>query len=202
MDQPLRRIQDEDGYNKIEALIGELNKVLGDPEDEDGEEHVGKAAEKDMPMPPFTVQLDDPAGNSFIEFIGSMADPKWNMRTYKRTRQQNVDLGLIAAEEGDAPLLTSEALRSVPEDEEVKEHVVGEYEKNVAAGEQVLTGGGAEGLNEEIFVFPGRCPSCGHSINTLMKKVSIPYFKVRLFNPFFHKSKLTIQHEGHPNHVN
>lgn len=141
MDQPLRRIQDEDGYNKIEALIGELNKVLGDPEDEDGEEHVGKAAEKDMPMPPFTVQLDDPAGNSFIEFIGSMADPKWNMRTYKRTRQQNVDLGLIAAEEGDAPLLTSEALRSVPEDEEVKEHVVGEYEKNVAAGEQVLTGG-------------------------------------------------------------
>lgn len=42
-----------------------------------------------------------------------------------------------------------------------------------------VTGGGAEGTNEEIYVFPGTCSSCGHPLDTMMKKVNIPYFQVR-----------------------
>ncbi|KAF9004767.1 ZPR1 zinc-finger domain-containing protein [Cyathus striatus] len=148
-DQPLRRIQDEGGYNAIEKLLGKLRDILGDEEDGELDAQPGKAAEKDLPMPAFTVKLDDPAGNSFIEFIGGTSDPKWNMRTYPRTLEQNVALGLVAdptqtANEGTEQQQTTESA-PVPDD--------------------------------EILVFPGRCSSCGHPLNTYMKKVNIPYFK-------------------------
>lgn len=160
MDQPVRRIQDPEGHDKIEALVGRLKEILGDEDDEDEESDVlkvkvGTAAQKlHIPMPAFTLKLDDPAGNSWIEFVGSMADPKWNMRTYPRTFQQNVDLGLVAAPE-------EKPLTSVQEEEQD------------ASGEIV------EAEDEEIYVFKGVCSSCGHPLDTLMKKVLIPYFKVR-----------------------
>lgn len=161
MDQPLRRIQDPEGHNKIEALVEKLKEILGDEEDEEEESdapkiQVGSAAQKlHLPMPAFTLKLDDPSGNSWIEFVGSMADPKWNMRTYQRTFQQNVDLGLVAAPDAD-----EQPLASVQEEEQD------------ASGEIV------EAENEEIYVFQGICSSCGHPLDTLMKKVLIPYFKV------------------------
>lgn len=160
-DQPLRRIENEAAYNKVQSIVDGLKEILADDEDGDedgtGEVSVRKASEKDAPMRPFTVRLDDPSGNSFIEFMGSMADPKWNMRTYHRTRQQNIELGLIAQDEPEVPLST----------EDVKE--TGEEEERI--------GGGLEGENEEIYVFPGTCSSCGHPLDTLIKKVNIPYFK-------------------------
>ncbi|KAF5366207.1 hypothetical protein D9758_005726 [Tetrapyrgos nigripes] len=150
MDQPLRRIQDEESYNKIQTLIDGLKEIFVDDEDEDGEVEVGKASQKDKPMPPITIKLDDPAGNSFIEFVDSMADPKWNLRTYQRSLEQNVALGLVAP----------------PEESEAPEKKVVEEGAN---GEPVP--------NEEIFVFHGVCSSCGHPLDTMMKKVNIPYFK-------------------------
>ncbi|KAJ7795707.1 ZPR1 zinc-finger domain-containing protein [Mycena olivaceomarginata] len=158
MDQPLRRIQDPEGHAKIETLVLKLQEILGDEEEEDadtakGPVQIRTAAQKlHIPMPAFTLKLDDPAGNSWIEFMGSMADPKWNMRTYPRSLQQNVDLGLVAAPE-------EQPLGSVQEEEEN------------ASGEIV------EAENEEIYVFRGVCSSCGHPLDTLMKKVLIPYFK-------------------------
>ena len=156
-EQPLRRVQNEVAYNKIQAIVDSIQEVLGDSGDEEDEDEdtVGpvkrkpKASEKDLPMKPFTLKLDDPSGNSFIEFQGSMSDPKWNMRTYPRTRKHNIDLGLIDPD-------------AEPEPEAPQ-----------------LPGQGLEGENEELFVFPGTCSSCGHSSNTLIKKVNIPYFKVR-----------------------
>ncbi|KAI0065645.1 zf-ZPR1-domain-containing protein [Artomyces pyxidatus] len=154
MDQPLRRIQDEPTYTKIQALIDKLKLILADEEDEEADDAVGpvklrSAAAKDAPMPAFTLKLDDPAGNSFIEFVGSMSDPKWDMRTYHRTREQNVALGLVSADDAEQP----------PKED-------GDADES-----------GLDGENEEIFVFPGICSSCGHAINTNMKKVNIPYFK-------------------------
>ncbi|KAG2018691.1 zinc-finger protein zpr1 [Coprinopsis cinerea AmutBmut pab1-1] len=145
-DQPLRRIQTPEAYEKIEELIKKIKAILGDHEDE-GEKEDGqptKASEKDLPMPPFTLKLDDPAGNSFLEFMGSMADPKWHLRTYPRTFQQNVQLGLVDKDEGD------EAENQPPPEEITK---------------------------DEILVFPGKCSSCGHGLETYMKRVDIPYFK-------------------------
>lgn len=142
-------------YTKIESILDGLREILADDDDDEEEEAVGpvsskKESKKDAPLRPFTVRLDDPSGNSFIEFVGSMSDPKWNMRTYHRTREQNVELGLVAPDE---------AVATANDDEE-------------------KTGGGLEGENEEIYIFPGSCSSCGHPSNTLVKKVNIPYFKV------------------------
>jgi len=156
MQQPLRRIQDENAYTKIQEIIDALKGLIADDEDE--EEEAGslkdkpdrKELSKEDPLTPaITVVLDDPSGNSFLEFVDSMADPKWNMRTYERSLEQNRQLGLAPpAEENEA-------------DE----------------AEQKL-----EGPNEEVFEFPGICSRCGRPLITRMKKVSIPYFKVRAGN--------------------
>lgn len=153
-DQPLRCIQDEPTYTKIQALINSLKEILGEHEEIDDTDP-SKVVEQNKPMPAFTVQLDDPSGNSFIEFIGSMADPKWNLRTYPRTRQQNIDLGFSIADE--EPSTATPSLPTVAEDP------IGDNED----------------ANAEIFVFPGICSSCCSPLNTLMKKVQIPYFKVQ-----------------------
>lgn len=158
--QPLRRIENEAAYNKIQSIIDRAKDILGDKDEEEDEDTTGpvqvkRAADLDAPMKPFTVTIDDPAGNSFLEFIGGMSDPKWNMRTYKRTRQQNIDLGLISAD-------------AEPEPETAQEDRIG---------------GGLEGENEEIYIFPGSCSSCGHKSDTLIKKVNIPYFKVSSLYP-------------------
>ena len=154
-DQPLRRIQDEVTYTKIQALIDSLQEVLGDQgnEDEDQTGQLMKTSGKhEVSMPAFTLKLDDPTGNSFIEFIGNMGDPKWNLRTYKRTRQQNIDLGFSVADEPPAAPLPSVA--EDPADD-------------------------PEDPNAGILIFPGICSSCGSSLDTLMKKVFVPYFKAR-----------------------
>ncbi|KAL1749104.1 ZPR1 zinc-finger domain-containing protein [Schizophyllum fasciatum] len=150
-DQPLRRIQDEASYNKIEELLNSLRAVLGDEEDENGDVVVAKASQVEKPMQPFTLKLDDPAGNSFIEFIGDMSDPKWNLRTYPRTLEQNVQLGLVSPDE-------AAALKG-----ETKQAPDGVTPQEIS--------------EDEVFVFPGVCSSCGKRVETKMKRVNIPYFK-------------------------
>jgi zinc finger protein len=161
-DQPLRRIQNEAAHTQIQSLIDKLKCILADDEDEDGAELDHRTERDEVPMPTFTLKLDDPAGNSFIEFVGSMADPKWNLRTYSRTRQQNIDLGL-----------------SVP-DEALNSHTtISAQDATHLIGSEAKTGDQApEEASEEIYAFPGVCPSCGKPLSTLMKKVIIPYFKV------------------------
>ncbi|KAF8637498.1 hypothetical protein AX17_002783 [Amanita inopinata Kibby_2008] len=189
MDQPLRRIQDPDGCEKVETLLNKIRDVLGDKENKDEGEEAEKGSTStkvEKPMPAITIRLDDPAGNSFIEFIGSMADPKWNMRTYQRTLQQNIDLGLINPDEVKTSGVSSADVQSMLEGKAVSattaidRGVDGEPNGEEAKGED---GGGGGGITtdpitgDEVFVFPGPCSSCGHHINTLMKKVNIPYFK-------------------------
>jgi zinc finger protein len=154
--QPLRRIQDEDTYTKIQVLIDKLKSIVPDEdEDTDGGIVPTRAANLEAPMPHFTVELDDPTGNSFIEFRDSMAsDPNWSFKTYRRTQEQNVALGLVAADAaGDSGTdeQHNDTTETVPKDDP----------------------------DEEIYVFPGVCSSCGHPLNTMMKKLVIPYFKVR-----------------------
>ena len=170
-DQPLRRVQNPPAYEKIENILERCREIVPDDDDEEGDDPhaVGpvktakKASEIDVPLKPFTLKLDDPAGNSFAEFVGSMADPKWNMRTYHRTRQHNIELGLVAPDD--------------PEPDAPKEVELSKDGNLPTDAEQI--GGGAEGENEEIYRFPGTCSSCGHPSDTLIKKVNIPYFKVR-----------------------
>ncbi|OSD03048.1 zf-ZPR1-domain-containing protein [Trametes coccinea BRFM310] len=163
-DQPLRRVENPAAYEKIESILKRCRDIVGEDEEEDADENATgevkapkRASEMDTPLQPFTIRLDDPAGNSFAEFVGSMADPKWNLRTYHRTREQNIFLGLIAPDEP-APEANAEGQAAAKkEDEEQTDEPLNE--------------------NEEVFTFPGTCSSCGHPCNTNIKKVNIPYFK-------------------------
>ena len=151
-DQPLRRIQDEPAYSKIQTLIDSLAEIVADT-DSETEKLPDSARERlrkdrhERPIRTFTIILDDPGGNSFIEFHDSTADPQWNLKTYNRTRQHNIDLGITAPDD------------AAPESSEDTET------DDVPA-------------NEEVFIFTGSCSSCGKTIDTRMKKVNIPYFRV------------------------
>lgn len=147
-EQPLRRIQAPEAYEKIQAMIDRLREVI--PEEKEGETDAERALREspDRTFPPITVRLEDPSGNSFVEFVGSMSDPKWNMREYKRSREDNVLLGL-ASEDGTS---------------------------NAQSGSTAEEPGEKPDM-DEVFVFPGVCSSCSRPLDTKMKRVNIPYFK-------------------------
>ncbi|KAG1726289.1 zf-ZPR1-domain-containing protein [Suillus lakei] len=152
--QPLRRIQDENAYAKIQEIIDGLKGIIADDEDEleDEGKDTGKREKRELSNEDpvsraITITLDDPSGNSFLEFVGSMSDMKWNMRTYERSLEQNQQLGLT------------------PPAEDAEQNAADEAEQQ------------SGGLNEEVFEFPGICSRCGRPLITRMKKVSIPYFK-------------------------
>lgn len=162
-DQPLRKYQDESAYTKIQSIIDSIKVVLDEDESEDeGTTRPKEPKEGSDAFPPFTVQLDDPAGNSFIEFLGSTADPKWNLRSYVRTHAQDVALGI-----------------SAPSDSNVESDPNAIKKMKEAVDKLATEQSGGEINDDEIFVFPGSCSSCYQPLDTLMKKVNIPYFKVR-----------------------
>ncbi|BGP17532.1 hypothetical protein JCM10213_004074 [Rhodosporidiobolus nylandii] len=102
-DQPLRKIQHLEVWAGIDALVQKLREIVPDP-DKDEEQHVDagngaltvkKAADSDLPMPKFTLKLDDPSGNSFVETRGGgLNDPKWSKKEYGRDKAQDEALGL------------------------------------------------------------------------------------------------------------
>ncbi|KAF8141722.1 zf-ZPR1-domain-containing protein [Boletus edulis] len=158
-DQPLRRTQDEVAYTKIQEIVDGLKEVLDDNEEVEEIESDKPVVEKlkdDPVKKTITITLDDPSGDSFLEFVGSMADPKWSLKTYTRTLEQAARLGLVVSEE--------ETKGAVEENT---------GDQKGAEGEDT----GLDGRNDEIFEFPGICPRCGRALVTRMKKVSIPYFK-------------------------
>jgi len=170
-DQPVRRYQDPTSYEKIQALLDKLKLIVPD-QDDDGEVVVVAATatataasgadpdpgdDHETPVPPFTVKLEDPSGNSFLEFIGSMSDAKWSMREYTRTVEDNVALGLVNPDTAEA---TNERA--------AKSEAPTKLSDWVEAPEA-----------DEVLVFQGFCSSCGQPLDTRMKRVDIPYFKVR-----------------------
>ncbi|KAJ9121674.1 hypothetical protein QFC22_002294 [Naganishia vaughanmartiniae] len=168
LDQPLRKVMEPEDYTKIQAIIDRLKGCLPENgEDQDNEEQTVGEVQQSAPRKfiPFTLKLDDPAGNSFVSFVGSTSDPKWSMRVYNRTRDQNVALGLVAQEETERkePAQTTSG-KDVPEGARRVDQALADTESGSI-------------VPEEIFAFPGDCSSCGHQIDTLMQRVNIPYFK-------------------------
>jgi len=128
----------------------------------------------------FTLLLDDPAGNSAIEWFGEGnlaggSDPQLKRDFYERSRADNVAIGCMT------------------EDQKVTEE-----ERERAAYEERSFGKGApklgctiahsDGANvmsllsrysapEEVMVFPGGCPGCRGTADTRMFATQIPYFR-------------------------
>ena len=133
-DQPVRRHLDPDGAAQIDEFLGRIRACLA-------------------LASPFTLQLDDPSGNSFIENPAAPGpDPGRETEQYERTREQDHQLGLYTQEE----LQTAE------------DPVLARQEDAELAGEQ---------LQGEVLTFPTNCHECNAPAETNMKMTNIPHFK-------------------------
>ncbi|KAM3579316.1 nucleolar zinc-finger protein [Umbelopsis sp. WA50703] len=95
--QPVRKHVDENLYNQIQAIIEKLESYKE-----------GNAA--------FTLRIDDPSGNSYIENLCLPAqDPKLEVRWYQRTPEQEVQLGLRSADEPETTTENAEEDEVAPE---------------------------------------------------------------------------------------
>lgn len=133
--QPLRKIQDEAVYNKIEEIIATMQNY------KEGT--------------PFTLVLDDPSGNSYVENkCLPNQDPQIKLRWYTRTAEQQAFLGLQENQQTPAEIAASNAIKGVTASEMLNE----------------------KGL-PEIMSFPANCPSCNAPCSTNMHVMEIPHFK-------------------------
>ncbi|CAO1613281.1 unnamed protein product [Sympodiomycopsis kandeliae] len=196
LDQPLRKHMQPEAYTKIEELCNKLRDILGEERStEDGDAMAGtddnensssglkslgpvggsSSAGPDRKFPPFSIRLDDPSGNSFVEFLGAIegrgvSDAKWSKRDYPRTRAQNELLGLAGPADANKAGGAASSKKALGSAEEATAAASASKGFSKADGE-------TEFENEEIFTFPGTCSSCSNPLDTLMKKVNIPYFK-------------------------
>ena len=104
----------------------------------------------------FTISLDDPAGNSWIEPNVSVSEPKdkYSHTQYSRTHEQNVALGLGVSDEGGANE-AADASRE-PEGSELED-------VNIIEG--------------QVYDLPVECPGCTKPAHYMIQMIDIPYFK-------------------------
>eukprot|EP00118_Oscarella_pearsei_P021122 m.234891 g.234891 ORF g.234891 m.234891 type:complete len:446 (+) comp40122_c1_seq3:1824-3161(+) len=131
-EQPLRKAMDPASYEKIEAFIARVREC--------------ESLQKQ-----FTLIIDDPSGNSFVENpIAPQVDPQLVVEHYDRTKEQDEFVGIFreAASQEDS------------KDEEKKEDRE------------------TEGIGQdEVLVFAANCPSCQSPSENRMKVIDIPHFK-------------------------
>jgi zinc finger protein len=125
----------------------------------------------------FTLHLDDPAGNSALEWFGDLAgggDPALQRVFYDRTRAQNVAIGCLGEQQA--------------ADEEEAERAAKERSFGAGAPKLGCTIAHSDGAAimstlsrysapEEVMVFPGGCPMCRGTADTRMFATRIPYFR-------------------------
>ncbi|XP_045932547.1 zinc finger protein ZPR1 [Micropterus dolomieu] len=128
-DQRVRREVDPEMAEKIHEFIQKLRK-LKEVEDE------------------FTLVIEDPSGNSFVENPAApQKDEALTLSRFTRTIQQDILLGLRA-------------------DDDLEEDLDKEPASN-----------NLEAMRDEVLVFNTNCPECNAPASTNMKLVQIPHFK-------------------------
>ncbi|KAG7859099.1 hypothetical protein KL919_003164 [Ogataea angusta] len=144
MDQPQRKEVQPEIYEKIEQFLAKIRSVLN--------------GETGLPL---TFLIDDPSGNSWIEYVPGEPQHKWSMVEYNRTPQQNVMLGLVSADE----VAAHEQEQQQQQPQRVRATGFMSDETDI------------ENFANEVQVFHATCSSCYAPCETHMKVVNIPHFK-------------------------
>lgn len=127
-DQPARRETNPEVAARIDEFVQKLQKL------KDVEEG-------------FTLVIEDPSGNSFVENpVAPQKDEALTVTRFKRTIEQDKQLGLRADDD---------------DQEEAEEPA----------------GNDLESMRNEVLVFDTNCPECNRPAKTNMKLVNIPHFK-------------------------
>lgn len=141
-DQPVRRAADPQVAEKIDEFIQKLNKL--------------KAVESE-----FTVVIEDPSGNSFVENpVAPQKDESLTVSRFNRTVQQDISLGLRADDdlEEEAPANNIDAMRN-----EVLVFNTNCPECNVPASTNMKLVQIPH--FKEVIIMATNCDSCGHRTN-------------------------------------
>ncbi|CCH41455.1 Zinc finger protein [Wickerhamomyces ciferrii] len=148
-DQPARKEVDETLHNKIDEFIQKIKSTLNGDE--------GRL--------PITFELDDPAGNSWIEFIPNEAAHKWSHSEYIRSDEQNVLIGIITQDQLD--------------DIRIKraQELAANKDRNPTSTGFISDQTDIENFENEVQTFAATCPTCYVPCETHMKVVNIPHFK-------------------------
>lgn len=152
-----RLTQSYDVWSKVQQVITKLEGYLENKE-------------------PFTIALDDPSGNSYIENLcAPLKDPKITMKLYDRTREQDISLGLTTAEQ-----LEQEDEKAANEEAEKQK----EEENNAD-------------IAHEVHTFFGNCSRCNVPCDTKMHMLGKIFFYFIIYKSFtmsFLLSNLDIPH--------
>ncbi|KAM8756823.1 zinc finger protein ZPR1 [Acanthopagrus schlegelii] len=128
-EQPVRRATHPEVADKIDEFIQKLKKL--------------KEVESE-----FTLVIEDPSGNSFVENpMAPQKDEALTVSRFKRTVEQDIQLGLRA-----------------------------EDDPGEGADEEPASGE-LDAMRNEVLVFNTNCPMCNAPASTNMKLVQIPHFK-------------------------
>ncbi|KAK2754839.1 nucleolar zinc-finger protein [Arachnomyces sp. PD_36] len=101
---------------------------------------------------PFTVTLDDPAGNSWIAPSPENEGEKYKRHDYNRTAEQNEELGISVKDE-DAEGTETETAGAAGEPEDL----------------DIVDG--------QVYSLPSECPACMKHCIVNMQKINVPHFK-------------------------
>ncbi|XP_045106937.1 zinc finger protein ZPR1-like [Portunus trituberculatus] len=157
-DQSARRLEDPDTALRIENFIDEIERLL-------------------TPGQHFTIIIDDPTGNSFLENPKApKEDPQLKRTVYKRTKEQNEILGIADEEEEDVEEST-EINRTPEGEEEESELSLTEETTSEAKDDPENLKDDPENIKDEVLVFSTLCDRCSRPASTNMKVTKIPHFK-------------------------
>ncbi|OCK97831.1 zinc finger protein-like protein zpr1, partial [Cenococcum geophilum 1.58] len=145
--QPERKELILEVYKKIEGIIQTLKHMAG------GSKF------------PFTITVDDPAGNSWIEPSTDDKLGKYTRYEYPRNAEQNAALGLASG--GEEALATE--LRPEYHANQMYPQMPAESSVNNVDEEDIV--------ENQVYSFPASCPGCAKPCATNMKMVNIPHFK-------------------------
>ena len=161
VDQPNRALQDMDTYNKIAALITQLQAMR------DGEQS-------------FTLVLEDDSGNSYIENpYAPHPDPRVKLETYVRTPEQTEELGYA-----------QEVVQESEEKDQAQRAALLKRQGSVKLGTATSDSGAyavSPLLHEKVdtyfnvsdrsAVLQSTCHACHRECETRMAVTDIPHFK-------------------------
>ncbi|OBA19684.1 zinc-finger protein ZPR1 [Metschnikowia bicuspidata var. bicuspidata NRRL YB-4993] len=158
-DQPARKEAQPEVYEKLAAFIERVQACLNG----------------DAGCLPLTFYVDDPAGNSWVEFTPGQPSHKWSMYEYNRTAEQNVFLGLISADDVAQHRKLESEQKKAATSTNVSSTLNNDNPKS--SGFTVHDHNDIENLSSEVQTFHATCSSCFEPCETNMKSVDIPHFK-------------------------
>lgn len=123
---------------------------------------------------PFTITIDDPSGNSWIEPSSKDTNSRYRKSEYPRTPEQNASLGL-----GEATAQPSTEPLDSPPSNDITPHVIPEISTSAP------TAGDANSTSlEDVDILAGHtysleteCPGCTRPAHINLQLVNIPHFK-------------------------